>query len=286
MTSTKQFVWCGNARCEQRNSSSSITAQFFSLGETIGGTSYFYDHDHLGSVREMTNSSGTVQAQYSYDSSGRVTKLSEAVPSDFQYAGYYFHAPSGLNLTLRRAYDSNLGRWLSRDPIAETAGTNLYGYVRNMPSMAIDPLGLDLSGAVQGAAVGALLGGLYGAGVGAAGGTLVAPGVGTIAGAGAMGAAGAVGGAAVGAAWGNAISNAWGSAMSAWGSGAGSGSGSGATPSSTTGQQCQNHADCMPPTDDMTTLGQCLDYCHDHCKTNHGYQNCHAACWDRFGPSR
>ena len=121
VTSTENFVWCGNDRCEQRNSSSTITAQCFKLGETISGTSYFYFRDTPGSVREMTNSSGTVQAEYAFDPYGRVTKISESTPSDFQYAGYYLHQRSGLNLTVSRAYVPALGRWLSRDPLEEGA---------------------------------------------------------------------------------------------------------------------------------------------------------------------
>ena len=45
-------------------------------------------------------------------------------------------------LTLFRAYDPELGRWLSTDPIGEEGGLNLYGYVLNNPSNSIDLLGL------------------------------------------------------------------------------------------------------------------------------------------------
>jgi RHS repeat-associated protein len=38
-------------------------------------------------------------------------------------------------------YDSNLGRWLNRDPIEEEGGLNLYGYLFNDPVNQIDPFG-------------------------------------------------------------------------------------------------------------------------------------------------
>jgi len=139
--STNKFVWDGAALCEQRNSANSVTKRFFNSGEQISGTNYFFTRDHLGSVREMVDSSGTIQARYSYDPYGRRTKISGSLDADFGYAGYYYHPPSGLYLTVLRAYDADLGRWLSRDPIAERGGLNLYGYVLNNPLNWLDPYG-------------------------------------------------------------------------------------------------------------------------------------------------
>ena len=62
--------------------------------------------------------------------------------ADFGFTGHFFHQPTGLSLSLYRAYDSKRGRWLSRDPIGEAGGLNLYGYVGNGPTKNIDPLGL------------------------------------------------------------------------------------------------------------------------------------------------
>lgn len=140
-TSTKQFVWCGNQMCEARNASSTIIAQYFRRGQTISGTSYYYTKDRLGSIREMNNSSGVIQSQYDYDPYGQVTKLQGSLASDFQYAGYYYHAPSGLNLTVYRAYSASLSRWINRDPIEERGGLNLYAYVGNEPIGETDPAG-------------------------------------------------------------------------------------------------------------------------------------------------
>jgi len=143
VTSTKQFVWIGSGMAEERDATNTVQKRFFAQGEQIGSQSYYYTFDHLGSVREMTDSSGTIVARYDYDPYGRVTLVSGTNLSDFQYAGYYAHATSGLNLTMYRAYDSNTARWLSRDPIGENGGINLYGYVGNDPIYWVDGLGLS-----------------------------------------------------------------------------------------------------------------------------------------------
>ena len=47
-----------------------------------------------------------------------------------------------MYLTYYRAYSPNTGRWISRDPIFEAGGVNLYAYVGNSPIDRTDPLGL------------------------------------------------------------------------------------------------------------------------------------------------
>jgi RHS repeat-associated protein len=141
-TSTKQFVWCGNERCEERDGSGGLTRQFFGWGEQISSTNYFYSKTTEGSTWELTNGSGTIVSQYGYSPYGEPTLLQGTNLADFQYAGYYLHQRSGLNLTLYRAYSSNLGRWISRDPIEEIAGINLYNYVSSDPINYADPFGL------------------------------------------------------------------------------------------------------------------------------------------------
>ena len=111
--------------------------------------------DHLGSIREVVDSSGIVQSRLDYDIFGQVAAVTGTVLPDFQYAGYYFHSPSGLNLTTFRAYSSYLGRWINRDPAEELgSGTmNLYAYCLNNPSMFLDPTGLsEMGNAIAGAA--------------------------------------------------------------------------------------------------------------------------------------
>jgi RHS repeat-associated protein len=145
--STKNFVWSGNTIVEERNSTgASTTKRFFSEGEQrVGGSAagiYYYTRDHLGSIRELTDSNGTVRGQYQYDAWGNSTVVAGTISIDFGFTGHYFHQTSGLNLTRTRAYSPTLGRWLSRDPIAEVGGVNLYGYVSNDPINFWDPFGL------------------------------------------------------------------------------------------------------------------------------------------------
>jgi hypothetical protein len=44
--------------------------------------------------------------------------------------------------TAQAHYDPNIGRWISRDPLEEEGGANLYGFVENSPIDTIDLLGL------------------------------------------------------------------------------------------------------------------------------------------------
>jgi RHS repeat-associated protein len=149
VTSTKNYLWIGSEIAEERDASNTVTKRFFPQGEQQVGTAYYYTRDHLGSVREMLNSSGAMVARYSYDPYGRTTLVSGSNLATKQYAGMYMHQTSGLYLTRNvlgfdsRQYDTGTGRWLSRDPIEEDGGLNLYDYVGNDPVDWIDPLGLS-----------------------------------------------------------------------------------------------------------------------------------------------
>jgi RHS repeat-associated protein len=125
---------------EARDSSGSTTSQYFAFGQNIGGANNFYTKDHLGSIREMLSSTGSIVAQYTYDPYGRVVKLQGVQFADFQYADYYMHGASGLNLTLTRVYSSLLGRFVNRDILEESASPNLFQYT-NSPTCFVDPTG-------------------------------------------------------------------------------------------------------------------------------------------------
>jgi RHS repeat-associated protein len=138
----KRFVWCEIMVCEERNAAGAITKRFQTNGMLDGGTAYFYVRDHLGSVAELTDSTNIVRARYQYDAYGRSAKVSGDKDSSFGFTGHYVHLATGLVIAPFRAYDANLGRWLSEDPLGLEGGPNTYAYAEGCPVGVVDPLGL------------------------------------------------------------------------------------------------------------------------------------------------
>ena len=98
ITSTKNLVWEGMRVSEEKNSSGAVTKRYFDQGVQIIGSNYYYTRDHLGSVREMTDANGNVQAEYDYDPYGRQTQLSGSMNADFGFTGFTFISLAGLTL--------------------------------------------------------------------------------------------------------------------------------------------------------------------------------------------
>lgn len=112
------------------------------LRQTTGSSTNYFLADHPGSTNGLTNSSGGLSSSNSYDSFGRPSN--STFPSRYQFTGREFDSFSGLQFSRARWYDSNLGRFISEDPIGFRGGdVNLYGYVRNQPLWFRDPRGLQ-----------------------------------------------------------------------------------------------------------------------------------------------
>lgn len=139
------YLWADGLILQRRAADEeNIERNYYWFGFSEGANDYIYTRDHLGSVREVVASNGTtIESRYDYDLWGNVTRTAgTGVESDFLYTGHFNHGASDLHLAQYRAYDSELGRWLSRDPAGFIDGPNLYAYVGNDPANKIDPLGL------------------------------------------------------------------------------------------------------------------------------------------------
>nr|WP_253203981.1 RHS repeat-associated core domain-containing protein [Methylosinus sp. KRF6] len=140
------YVWCGTQICQARNASNSPTRGYYDEGEFVPGSpalTYYYGVDQIGSVRRVFTSAINAPT-YSFDPYGNALQVTLPL-ANFGYAGMLYNADSELSLTHFRAYNSTVGRWLSRDPIGEAGATgwNLYTYAGNSPVVYVDPDGLQ-----------------------------------------------------------------------------------------------------------------------------------------------
>ena len=109
------------------------------------GTTAWYLTDKLGSVREIVGTSGTVLDQVVYDSFGNIVTETNAANGDrFKFAGMQYDAIVPAYFDHARWYGSTVGRFSAQDPSGFSAGdSDLYRYVRNSTTNAVDPDGLD-----------------------------------------------------------------------------------------------------------------------------------------------
>ena len=144
--SSARYLWEGTEIIQKRDlTGSTVTAKYFDQGEIriFGSTTIpsYFTRDQLGSVREVVNQGGVIAQSFDYTPWGERTS-STAGSLEWGLTGHHYHEKSGLCLAMFRAYDANLGRWLSEDPIGEAGGLNLYGYVNSSPILNVDQLGL------------------------------------------------------------------------------------------------------------------------------------------------
>jgi len=142
-SSERRFIWCGAQLCAERDTNGANVVLFFPGGEQRASGSYFYLRDHLGSVRELVDGTSVVRAEYSFSPYGNRLHRQGDMDTDMGYAQLFNHQTSGLMFALGRVYDPRQARWLSRDPIGESGGMNLYSYANQNPLRWVDPLGYD-----------------------------------------------------------------------------------------------------------------------------------------------
>ncbi|MFH0791533.1 MAG: RHS repeat-associated core domain-containing protein [Candidatus Omnitrophota bacterium] len=106
-----------------------------------GANSYYYSKDGLGSVINLTDSSGSVVEAYSYDEYGMPLSNPQHSNNRYLYTGREFDAETRLYYYRARYYDPAIGRFLQADPLGIDE-ENTYTYVNNNPINYIDPYGL------------------------------------------------------------------------------------------------------------------------------------------------
>jgi RHS repeat-associated protein len=109
-----------------------------------------------GNVTCLVDTGGDVAERYVYDPYGNATVYSDdwstpvawaaSKKNPILYCGYYFDNETGIYSVRRRYYHTQLGRWISRDPIGYVDGMGLYEYTTSAPVSTTDALGTSEHG--------------------------------------------------------------------------------------------------------------------------------------------
>ena len=166
------FYYDGNRVVEERDGSNVLTQQFVygnyidevlvmdrnldgdnnAIG--VGDQRLHYHQDGLFSVYAVTDETGDIIESYLYDPYGEVTVFdtngdivpphpwgaaNSLIDNPYLFTGRRFDEETGLYYFRARYYDSDQGRFISRDPLGYVDGMNLYGgyFVPN----GVDPSG-------------------------------------------------------------------------------------------------------------------------------------------------
>jgi RHS repeat-associated protein len=105
---------------------------------------YFYSYDGNGNVTTLINATNdSIVASYEYGPFGELLRAvgPMAFVNPFRFSTKYQDDEAGLTYYGLRYYNSSTGRWLSRDPIAERGGRNIYAVFENDLVDNLDYLG-------------------------------------------------------------------------------------------------------------------------------------------------
>ena len=97
--------------------------------------------DALGSIIALTDASGAMATEYTFEPYGSTTASGAADSNTQRYTGREDDG-SGLYYYRARYYSPSTSRFVAEDPIGIAAGANLYGYVSGNPLKWKDPKGL------------------------------------------------------------------------------------------------------------------------------------------------
>lgn len=119
------------------------TTYFYGVGSDrpldliVGGVSYYYHRDVLGTITELKDASGTFAAAYHLDAYGNLLPGSaDTVGNPLRFTGLATDSTTGLVYARARWYDPTTGRFLTPDPLGGG-----YAYANDNPVNYVDPTG-------------------------------------------------------------------------------------------------------------------------------------------------
>ena len=109
------------------------------------GQHYYYVLDRYRNVCQIVDEQENIVAKYHYSPYGSIISKSGDIAeiNPILWNCSYYDFETNLVYSLNRYYSPELKRWISKDPLNEEGGINLYAFVLNSPTNFIDPLGLE-----------------------------------------------------------------------------------------------------------------------------------------------
>jgi RHS repeat-associated protein len=145
---TTQFLYDGANPVQEISGTSAsanlLTAgldEYFQRTDSAGARSFLTDA--LGSTLALADSTGTVQTSYTSEPFGNTSTTGASTTNSFAFTGRELD-PTGLYFYRARYYNPSLERFISEDPLGESAGPNEYRYAGDSPSNFVDPTGMKL----------------------------------------------------------------------------------------------------------------------------------------------
>jgi RHS repeat-associated protein len=124
---------------------------------TTGGAAYYFHHDGLESVANLTSATGATQWTYTYEPYGATrteTKVASKAPTNLmKFNSQLFDSALSLYHLRARQYDPAIGRFLRIDPLAASVTdpyVSAYAYAADRPTVLTDPSGLATIGGCLG----------------------------------------------------------------------------------------------------------------------------------------
>lgn len=156
-SSTTNYLWDANGPLPElaleRDGSNAVLRSYLRGADLVsmdsgGQTSYFH-RDGLGSISNVTSTSGAPQWTYTYEPSGSARTSVQNDPSapanPIRFTGELNDAATGLYDLRAREYDPATGRFLSTDPLGpdpNDPSISPYVYANQRPTLYTDPSGL------------------------------------------------------------------------------------------------------------------------------------------------
>lgn len=123
------------------------------IARVVGSQESYYHADGLGSVKALSNSTGSLTDTYEYEAFGQVLGHTGANTQAYRFAGEYFDPEVGMQYHRARWYDPGTGRFTALDQyvgnLNRPSTLHKYSYVGSNPVNDIDPSGYMSLGSVS-----------------------------------------------------------------------------------------------------------------------------------------